>query len=153
MERTAFFYRAGLYLAFASIVCAVILLMDYAKIRAVVEDSRSMMGALVAGSRFVVLHPRQTIGLYLLNLAAWLIVVAVYLFMELVWGGGLLSLCHRPHLHRAAGDGQAPVRRVANRALPRASWRTLASWHDRFGTVPPPRQRIPSCGGVDLRRV
>ena len=43
---------------------------DYARIRAVVEDRRSMLGALLAGWRFVTLHPLKTLGLYLLNAAA-----------------------------------------------------------------------------------
>ncbi|MEY4095529.1 MAG: hypothetical protein RLZZ53_2728, partial [Acidobacteriota bacterium] len=38
VERTAFFIRAGLYLAFAVPVLVVNMLIDYAKIRAVVED-------------------------------------------------------------------------------------------------------------------
>jgi hypothetical protein len=91
VERTAFVYRAGLYMAFAILVCAVNLLMDYAKVRAVVEDRRSMIGALVAGARFVVRHPRQTVGLYLLNLVAWLAVVAVYFLIAPDQGGGLLA--------------------------------------------------------------
>lgn len=91
VEPTAFAYRLGLYLAFAVMVCAVNLLVDYAKIRAVVEDRRSMIGALVAGARFVVRHPRQTAGLYLLNLLAWLVVIAVYFLVAPEQGGGLLA--------------------------------------------------------------
>ena len=44
---------------------------DYARIRAVVEDRRSMLGALLAGWRFVTAHPLKTFGLYLLNAAAF----------------------------------------------------------------------------------
>ena len=44
---------------------------DYARIRAVVEDRRSMLGALLAGWRFVTAHPLQAFGLYLLNSAAF----------------------------------------------------------------------------------
>lgn len=91
VERTAFAYRLGLYLVFAALVCAVNLLMDYAKIRAVVEDRRSMIGSLVAGARFVGRHPRQTVGLYTLNLLAWLVVVAVYFLVAPDQGGGLLA--------------------------------------------------------------
>lgn len=78
VERTAFFVRAGLYAAFALAVCAVNLVVDYAKIRAVVEDRRSMVGALVAGARFVVRHAAQTGTLYLLNVTVFLVVLAAY---------------------------------------------------------------------------
>jgi hypothetical protein len=44
---------------------------DYARIRAVVEDRRSMLGAILAGWRFVLAHPLKTFGLYLLNSAAF----------------------------------------------------------------------------------
>ncbi len=87
VERTAFAWRVGLYAVFLSLVCAVNLLVDYAKIRAVVEDRRSMIGALAAGTRFVVRHPRQTAGLYLLNLVAWLVVVGVYFLIAPAEGG------------------------------------------------------------------
>lgn len=54
---------------------------DYARIRSVVEDRRSMLGAILAGWRFVTAHPLKTFGLYLLNaaafgLAAWALVLA-----------------------------------------------------------------------------
>ena len=67
VERTAFFYRLALYAVFAVPVFAVNLVLDYAKIRAVVEDRRSMVGALIAGARFVVRNPGATIGLYARN--------------------------------------------------------------------------------------
>jgi hypothetical protein len=54
--------------------------LDYARIRAVVEDRRSMLGALLAGWRFVTLHPLKSFGLYLLNAAS---------FGALVWAGSL----------------------------------------------------------------
>ena len=57
----------AVFLLFATFWNAVI---DYARIRAVVEDRRSMLSALMAGWRFVTLHPLQTFGLYLLNAAA-----------------------------------------------------------------------------------
>jgi len=44
---------------------------DYARIRAVVEDRRSMLGAILAGWRFVLAHPLETFGLFLLNAAAF----------------------------------------------------------------------------------
>jgi len=78
VERTAFFIRAGLYLAFAVPVLVVNMLIDYAKIRAVVEDRRSMIGALAASWRFVRRHPIAAWGLYKMNAMLFLIVIGVY---------------------------------------------------------------------------
>ena len=80
VERTAFVLRVALYLVFLACVMFWNLVMDYAKVRAVVEDRRSMLGAFLAGWRFVVGHPLKTGGLYLLNGAAFLVAVGVYAF-------------------------------------------------------------------------
>lgn len=78
VERTAFFIRFGLYALFTAVLCTANLLFDYAKIRAVVEDRRSMIGAFLAGARFVVRHPAKALALYLLNALVYLLVVGVY---------------------------------------------------------------------------
>ena len=78
VERTAFVVRLGLYAVFTAVLCGVNLLFDYAKIRAVVEDRRSMIGALRAGARFVVRHPAKTLALYLLNALVYLLAVGFY---------------------------------------------------------------------------
>ena len=54
VERSAFVLRLALYVVFGGLVASVNLLFDYAKVRAVVEDRRSMIGALMAA---VPLHP------------------------------------------------------------------------------------------------
>jgi hypothetical protein len=77
-ERLSFFLRFGLYLGFGILVLLVNLTLDYAKIRAVVEDRNSMVGALMAAIRFVWRYPKSTIGLYLLNAGLFLIVLALY---------------------------------------------------------------------------
>ena len=56
VERTAFLWHAVLTVAFVLVVAAVMVVFDYAKVRAVVEDRRSMIGALLAGARFVRRH-------------------------------------------------------------------------------------------------
>jgi len=84
VERTAFFYRLALYAVFGALVVAVNLVFDYAKVRAVVEDRRSMIGALTAGWRFVRRNLGATIGLYALNS---LVFVAVLLFYYLAAPG------------------------------------------------------------------
>jgi hypothetical protein len=78
VERTAFGIRVALYIVFLGLVSFWNLVMDYAKVRAVVEDRRSMLGAFLAGWRFVIGHPAKTGGLYLLNGAAFLLVVSTY---------------------------------------------------------------------------
>ena len=78
VERTAFLIRVPLYVVFLGLLSFWNLVMDYAKVRAVVEDRRSMLGAWLAGWRFVVGHPLKAGGLYLLNGAAFLLVVALY---------------------------------------------------------------------------
>jgi hypothetical protein len=77
-ERDAFVVRLLLYVLFAAGLAAINLVFDYAKIRAVVEDRRSMVGALAAGSRFVAHHPRATMGLYLLNTLVFAAILLVY---------------------------------------------------------------------------
>ncbi|MQA28749.1 MAG: hypothetical protein GEU82_02770 [Luteitalea sp.] len=77
-ERTAFFTRLGLYLLFGLPLAVVNLLFDYAKVRAVVEDRRSMIGALAAAGSFVRRNLWSASALYALNAAAFVGVLAVY---------------------------------------------------------------------------
>jgi hypothetical protein len=90
VEREAFFVRFGLYVVFASLLALVNIVLDYAKIRAVVEDRRSMVGAIAAGARFVFRHAGATIGLYLLNTAAFVLVLLLYAAVApgAGWSGG-----------------------------------------------------------------
>ena len=78
VERTAFFIRLGLYAAFAVPLFFFNILFDYAKIRAVVEDRRSMIGAVVASWRFIRRHPLEVLGLYAVNALLFLIVIGLY---------------------------------------------------------------------------
>ncbi len=77
-ERTAFFYRVAIYKAFLAPVLLVNLVVDYAKVRAVVEDRRSMIGALLAGWRFVRRHPGAAVALYALDALLFLAVIGFY---------------------------------------------------------------------------
>ncbi len=54
------------------------LVVDFAKVRMVVEDRRSALGALAAGARFVRRHPIGTVALYLVELAIVFMVVSVW---------------------------------------------------------------------------
>lgn len=78
VERTAFAIRIAGYLLFGLLLGFASLVFDYARVRIVVEDRRSAVGALVASLRFVRRHARGTIGVYLLNAAAFVTVVLIY---------------------------------------------------------------------------
>ena len=78
VERTAFFIRLGFYAAFALPLFAFNILFDYAKIRAVVEDRRSMIGAVVASWRFIKRQPGAVVSLYAMNALVFLLVIGLY---------------------------------------------------------------------------
>lgn len=77
-EREAFELRIALYLVLAAALALVNLIADYAKVRAVVEDRRSMIGALGASMRFLRRRPFRAFGLYLLSALAALVVVRLW---------------------------------------------------------------------------
>lgn len=77
-EGSAIALRSGLYGLFLGAVMVVSLVADYAKVRAVVEDRRSMIGALAASLRFIRRRPVRITGLYLLNAIALLLIVRVW---------------------------------------------------------------------------
>ena len=80
-ERVAFAWRVALYLVWLLPLLAVNLVVDYAKVRAVVEDRRSMIGALAAGARFAWRHPGSVIGLYVANTLVLAVGFAVYVLV------------------------------------------------------------------------
>ena len=78
VERTAFFIRLALYAAYAIPLFALNMLFDYAKIRAVVEDRRSMIGALAASARFIRRNALAVTGVYAINALLFLLVIGLY---------------------------------------------------------------------------
>jgi hypothetical protein len=78
VERTAFLVNLAGYVVFGVLLTLTSIVFDYARIRIVVEDRRSALGALLAALRFVRRHAGGTIGLYFLNGAAFVAVVVVY---------------------------------------------------------------------------
>ena len=88
VERTAFTYRLLLYALFFAVVLMINMVFDYAKVRAVVEDRRSMIGALVAGARFVRRNRGAAVGLYALNSLVFLAIIGLY---ALIAPGGASS--------------------------------------------------------------
>jgi len=92
VERTGFQIRLALYGLFGLLLGAVNIVIDYAKIRMVVEDRRSAIGAVLAAARFVWRRPRPTLGLYAINGLAFLIVLSLYrLVSPGVTAGGLTA--------------------------------------------------------------
>jgi hypothetical protein len=77
VERSAFAVRLGLYALFGLLLIPCNVVLDYARIRIVVEDRRSAIGAFIAGVRFVRRH-RRVFVLYLLNATAYLALIIFY---------------------------------------------------------------------------
>jgi hypothetical protein len=77
-EATAAAIRVALYVVFALALALVSIVSDYAKVRAVVEDRRSMIGALGASIRFLRRRPLRALGLYLLSALAALIIIRLW---------------------------------------------------------------------------
>jgi len=80
VEREAFAVRVALYVVFAVLIGTANVIFDYAKIRAVVEDRRSMLSALAAAIRFVGRNG-SALGLYLVNVMVFLLCIAAYAFV------------------------------------------------------------------------
>jgi hypothetical protein len=78
VERTAFFIRVALYLTFGILVAACTVVFDYTKVRAVVEDRRSMTGAIGAALGFIRRQAGAAVGLFLVNFALFAALVALY---------------------------------------------------------------------------
>lgn len=92
VERTAFLIRIALYATFALLLLPINMVFDYAKVRAVVEDRHSMVGAVLAAIRFIRRRPHATVGLYLLNSGLFLAVLAAYAVLAPSPGSGGLSI-------------------------------------------------------------
>ena len=109
VERTAFVIRLAAYLIFGALLILCNIVFDYARVRIVVEDRRSALGALLAGARFVRRHLGAALCVYALNAAAFLVLIAIYallapgapragLSMWLVFGLGELYVLARHYL-------------------------------------------------------
>jgi hypothetical protein len=87
VERTAFFIRLGLYALFGLLIAAATTIFDYAKVRAVVEDRRSMIGAIGAALGFIRRNLGGVIVVFALNLALFTGVIALYALIAPGAGG------------------------------------------------------------------
>jgi hypothetical protein len=78
-EREAAIWRIGLYAIFLLALTIVGAVADFAKVRAVVEDRRSMLSALAASLRFIRRRPFRIAGLFLLNGLAWVVILRLWM--------------------------------------------------------------------------
>jgi hypothetical protein len=92
VERTAFVVRLLFYALFGALLLATNLVVDYTKVRIVVEDRYSVLGALGAALRFVRQHPRQVLGLYALNSVTFVALLAVWALVAPGAGGAGWSM-------------------------------------------------------------
>jgi hypothetical protein len=92
VERTAFAIRVALYLVFGALVAACTIVFDYAKVRAVVEDRRSMPGAILSALRFITRNAGATVTLFAVNFAAFLVVVALWAALAPGAGGAGVTM-------------------------------------------------------------
>lgn len=89
-ERTALMIRLAIYLVFGLVLIFFNVIFDYARVRIVVEDRRSAIGAIASAARFVRRHAGRVAALYLLNALAFVVLVALYaLFSPGAPGAGM----------------------------------------------------------------
>jgi hypothetical protein len=102
VEHIAFYWRLLMYGIFGTLLALTAIVFDYAKVRAVVEDRRSMLGALLAALRFIARNPGQVVALYAADVATFLVVVAVWAMVApgagrsgiSMWAGAIASQCY-----------------------------------------------------------
>jgi hypothetical protein len=87
VERTAVLVRVVFYSLFGTLLLATNVVVDYTKVRIVIEDRHSVLGALVAALRFIRSHARQVIALYALNSLTFLVVIGAWALIAPGVGG------------------------------------------------------------------
>ena len=92
VERNAFLLRALFYVLFGAALVATGIVVDYAKVRMVVEDRRSAMGALSGSIRFVRNHGRHVVALYAMNTLTFLALLALWAIVTPGAGGSGISM-------------------------------------------------------------
>ena len=78
IERSVFLWRLLFYAIFGIVLLKVNIVFDYARIRLVVEDRRSALGALRASLRYLWHHPLQVVALYALNALGFVLLIALW---------------------------------------------------------------------------
>ena len=122
VERTAFLVRVALYLVFGVLLAACAMVFDYAKVRAVVEDRRSMLGALGAALGFIRRNAAAAVALFLANFALFVAVIGLYALVAPGAGGAGVSMWIGFAIGQlymlGAAVGEARLLGVGNGALP-----------------------------------
>lgn len=78
VEQTAFLIRIAIYVVFGVLLLIVNIVFDYAKARAVIEDRRSMVGAIIAGARFALRNAAAVTTLYVLTGFLFIALLGLY---------------------------------------------------------------------------
>jgi hypothetical protein len=78
IERSAFLWRLLFYAIFGIVLLTVNVVFDYARIRLVVEDRRSALGAVRASVRYLRRHSLQAAALYALNALGFVLLIALW---------------------------------------------------------------------------
>ena len=78
-ERDVVAIRVVLYVVFLLVLLAIGLVSDFARVRLVIEDRRSALGAFAASLRFIRRRAVRTVALYAVNLAALAIILRLWL--------------------------------------------------------------------------
>ena len=92
-ERSAFFVRLALYVVFAIALAICNLVLDYAKVRTVIEDRRSVLGALSGAVRFLRRNGGAAATVYLADAGLFAAVLAVYAAVAPGAGSTGWSMC------------------------------------------------------------
>jgi hypothetical protein len=88
VERSAFLVRVSFYALFGALLVGTNLVVDYAKVRIVVEDRHSVLGAVNASMRFIRHHFRDVVALYVLNTLTFVAAIALWALLVPGAGGG-----------------------------------------------------------------
>jgi hypothetical protein len=87
LEQTAAAVRATLYLLFVLVLAGANIVFDYAKVRTVVEERRSIFIAIGAAWRFIRKHPVVAIGVYVIDVLLFALALGVYAMVAPPGGG------------------------------------------------------------------
>jgi hypothetical protein len=86
-ERVAFFVRLALYAVFGLSLALCNMVFDYTKVRTVVEDRRSVIGAIVASLRFIARNRVAAVTLYALDTGLFVATLILYAIVAPGVGG------------------------------------------------------------------
>jgi hypothetical protein len=78
VERTVFAWRLGMYAIFGALLVAANMVFDYAKVRMVVEDRRSALGAIGASVAFITRNAAAVVALHAANAIVFVLLIAAW---------------------------------------------------------------------------